>query len=49
MAEQEPVLTDPPTPEVERHVSDYSRFLVLLKWGAIVSFLIAMFVVIFVL
>ena len=49
MAEDEPILTDAPTPEVARHVSDYSRFIVLLKWGAIVSFAIAMFIVIFVL
>ena len=49
MAEEEPVLTSPPTPEDARHVSDYSRFTALLKWGAIVSFAIAMFIVIFVL
>lgn len=49
MAEEEPILTDAPTPEAARHVSDYSRFVTLFKWGAIVSFAIAMFIVIFVL
>lgn len=49
MAEHEPVLSDPPTPEVERHVSDYSRFTALLKWGAIASFIVAMFVLFFLL
>ena len=49
MAEEEPILTDAPTPEVARHVSDYSRFTALLKWGAIVSFAIAMFIILFVL
>lgn len=49
MAEEEPVLADAPTPEVARHVSDYSRFTALLKWGAIVSFAIAMIIILFVL
>lgn len=39
--EQEPILTHPPTPEVARHVHDYSRFTALLKWGAIISFVTA--------
>ena len=43
--EDEPILTNPPTQEVARHVSDYSRFTALLKWGAIVS-LVAAFAVI---
>lgn len=42
--DQDPILTNPPTHEVARHVEDYSRFLVLLKWGAILS-LITAFVV----
>lgn len=42
--EQDPILTHPPTPEVARHVQDYSRFTSLLKWGAILS-LITAFVV----
>lgn len=49
MAEEEPVLTSPPTPEDARHVRDYSRFITLLKWGAVISFLIAMFILLFVL
>ena len=48
MAEaEEPVLTNPPTQEVERHVHDYSRFIALLKWGAILSFITA-FAVLFI-
>lgn len=45
MAEEEPLLTNPPTQEVAQHVRDYERFTRLLKWGAIVS-LITAFVVI---
>jgi len=45
MAEEEPILTSPPTPEVARHVRDYSRFIALFKWGALLS-LITGFVVI---
>lgn len=37
MAEEEPLLTHPPTQEVATHVRDYTRFLKLLKWGAIIS------------
>lgn len=47
MAEEEPILNNPPTQEVARHVQDYSRFTVLLKWGAIIS-LITAFAVIFI-
>ncbi len=49
MAEEEPLLTDPPTQDVAVHVRDYTAFIKLLKWGAIGSFLIAMIVLIFVL
>ncbi|HVL77956.1 MAG TPA: hypothetical protein VM346_01585 [Sphingomicrobium sp.] len=49
MAEQEPILADPPTQDVAVHVSDYSRFITLMKWGTAISFLIAMFVLFFVL
>lgn len=45
MAEQEPVLASPPTQEDARHVRDYSRFLVMLKYGAIASFIIGIIVV----
>jgi hypothetical protein len=35
MAEEEPLLTDPPTHEVAVHVRDYSRFTKMIKWSAI--------------
>ena len=44
MAEEEPILTDPPTQDVAEHVRDYTRFIQLLKWGAIVSLITAFFV-----
>lgn len=44
MAEEEPILIDPPTPDVAVHVRDYSRFVQLLKWGAIISLITALFV-----
>ena len=45
MAEQEPLLANPPTHEAAMHVRDYSLFTKLIKWGAIAS-LITAFVVI---
>jgi hypothetical protein len=45
MAEEEPLLTSPPTQDAAVHVQDYTRFTKLLKWTAIVCFLIAVFVV----
>ena len=45
MAEDESILTNPPTQDVATHVRDYSRFVQLLKWGAIVS-LISAFIII---
>ena len=44
MAHEEPLLDNPPTQDVAAHVRDYSGFTKLLKWGAIVSFVIAMIV-----
>ena len=44
MAEEEPLLTNPPTAEVAHHVRDYARFTKLLKWGAIVSLIVAFLV-----
>ena len=44
MAEEEPLLVDPPTQDVAMHVRDYTRFTKLLKWGAIVALIIAFFV-----
>lgn len=43
--EHEPILTHPPTAEDARHVRDYSRFTVLMKWGTIVSLVAAAFVI----
>lgn len=37
MAEHEPLLSDPQTPETAAHVEDYSTFTKLVKWGAIGS------------
>ena len=45
MAEEEPILTHPPTPEDAIHVRDYERFIQLFKWGAIVSLVTAFIVV----
>ena len=44
MAEDESILTNPPTQDVAVHVRDYMRFTRLFKWGALVCFLIAMLV-----
>lgn len=44
MAEEEPILTDPPTQDVAVHVRDYTRFVQLLKWGAIVALITALIV-----
>lgn len=42
MAEdEEPILAHPGSPEMAKHVHDYERFVRLLKWGAIVSLIIA--------
>lgn len=38
-------VTNPKQPgEIGRHARDYSRFITLFKWGAIVSFITAMLV-----
>ena len=44
MAEDESILVNPPTQDVADHVRDYSRFVQLFKWGAIVSLITALFV-----
>jgi len=49
MAEQEPILTDPPTQEMGIHVRDYSRFTNMMKWGAIISFITGLIIIAFVL
>lgn len=35
MAEDESILTNPPTQDVAVHVRDYTRFTKMLKWGAV--------------
>lgn len=41
--DEEPILTNPP-PELANHVSDYSIFTAILKWGAIIGVITAFFV-----
>jgi hypothetical protein len=45
MAEQDSILTSPPTKEDAVHVRDYTRFTKLFKWGAIVSAVTALVVI----
>ena len=44
MAEDESILVNPPTQDVAHHVSDYTRFVHLLKWGAIIALVTGLFV-----
>ena len=44
MAEDEPILTNPPTQEMARHVHDYEKFTKLFKWGAIAAVIVAFIV-----
>ena len=44
MADDESLLTDPPTQDVAVHVRDYTRFTQLLKWGALTCLLVGFFV-----
>lgn len=39
MADDESLLTNPPTQDVAVHVNDYVRFTKLLKWGALLCLL----------
>ena len=48
MAEEEPLLVSPPTQDVAAHVRDYTRFIQMLKWSAIICLVIA-FVVLLIL
>ena len=45
MAEEESILTSPPTQDVAVHVCDYTRFTKLLKIGTIICLIIGLFVV----
>ncbi|HEX6740470.1 MAG TPA: hypothetical protein VF079_01580 [Sphingomicrobium sp.] len=44
MAEDESILTNPPTQDVAIHVRDYTRFTKLLKWGALACLVIGFLV-----
>lgn len=44
MAHEEPLLDNPPTHEAAAHVRDYSAFVKMFKWGAIISFITAIVV-----
>ena len=44
MAEEEPLLDSPPTQEVAVHVRDYDALHQLFKWGAMICFIIGLFV-----
>ncbi len=46
MAHEEPLLDNPPTQEAAAHVRDYTAFIKLFKWGAIISFVTAMVIMI---
>lgn len=39
--DEEPLLANPPTQEVGTHVRDYERFIGMMKWGAIICFIVA--------
>ena len=44
MAEEEPILVSPPKQDVAVHVRDYTRFIRLLRYGAIVCLIVAFIV-----
>jgi hypothetical protein len=44
MADDESLLTNPPTQDVAIHVRDYTRFTKLLKWGALACLVIGFIV-----
>ena len=44
MAEEEPLLADPPTHRAAVHVRDYERFTRLFKWGAIAALIVGLVV-----
>jgi hypothetical protein len=49
MAEQEPILTHPGTHEMAVHVRDYDKFIGMMKWLTIFSFILGLIVIMFVL
>jgi hypothetical protein len=46
MADDESILTNPPTQDVADHVRDYARFTQMLKYGAIICLIIGFVVLI---
>jgi hypothetical protein len=44
MADDESLLTNPPTQDVAIHVRDYTRFTTMLKWGALGALVIGFIV-----
>ena len=44
MAEEEPLLTSPPTQDMAAHVHDYLRFTKMFKWGAVVCLIVGFIV-----
>ena len=46
MAEDESILVNPPTQDVAHHVRDYTRFVQMFKWGAIIALISGLFVMI---
>lgn len=44
MAEDESILVNPPTQDVAHHVRDYTRFVHLLKWSALIALITGLFV-----
>jgi len=44
MADEESLLSSPPTQDVAVHVRDYERFTKLLKWGALTCLIIGFIV-----
>ena len=44
MAEEEPLLANPPTQDMAVHVHEYTRFTKMLKWSALTCLVIAFFV-----
>jgi len=46
MAEEESLLVNPPTQDVAVHVRDYTRFIQMLKWSALIVLIIAFIVLI---
>lgn len=44
MAEEESILVSPPTQDMAVHVRDYTRFIKLFKYGAIICFIVGFIV-----